>query len=292
MVNAREELIAETRRIAEDFVRQYHKDEEQFFPVIWAVFSERYRKTTGSKSVGLPAEALLDDVQFGLGFARHEVVDLVTPVVLATVAEALRRLREKRLSLSQAEVLVAETASEFGAAAALTAEMVRHLPGLCLAVRDVDVATSTADVSVASRPQYRIWVDGHQHIVSDISKYEARKPDFLFWIDLEERIHLSMGKPPSKALKKMALRLLLFLIERQGRRVPTREVLREVFDEDLGADEPVDKHMVNKIQQQLTALHLFSGEQFRDYLFSADFERGVGLKESFKDKYFVFSRLR
>lgn len=289
--SSREELIADIRRVAEAFVRQHYGDEERFFPVVWEAFEEWFKKLKGSESVRLASETLHADVQVGLGFTRHEVVDLVTPIVLATVAETLRGLREKRLSLSEAGVFVGKTASEFGAAPALTAEMVRYLPGLCRAVRTVDASASTAHVSVASRPQYQIWTEGKQATVSDVSQYEARKASYLLWVDMDEKPHVSIRNPGEK-IGPEAVDLLLCMVKRLGKRVTFEQVLDDVWREEPRTEADLKRSQENKVEQQLTALDRFCKGGFREFLFGEKFAKGLGLKESFSDKYFIFSRLR
>ena len=74
-----------------------------------------------------------------------------------------------------------------------------------------------------------------------------------------------------------------------GFRNSLEDVLRDVFDDTIG-DSP--EHDKNKIDQQLTQLNNCSEKQFRKYVFRKWFSEGLGLDDSFKDKYFLFTRLR
>jgi len=288
---AREELIADIHRIAEEFVRQHYRNEERFFPVVWAAFEAWFKKLKGFESVRLASEALSANVRAGLGFARHGVVDLVTPIVLATVAETLRGLRENGLSLSQAGSFVGKTASEFGAAPALAAQLVRYLPELCFAVRTVDPAASAAHVSVASQPQHEIWTEGRHDIVHDIRQYEARKGAYLFWIDLDEKPLVST-RNPRVTLGREAADLLVCLVKGLGNRLAFEQVLKEVWGEEPDTEAESRRGQENKVEQQITKLDKFCGGGFRQFLFGEKFAKGLGLREAFSDKYFIFCRLR
>jgi hypothetical protein len=64
-----------------------------------------------------------------------------------------------------------------------------------------------------------------------------------------------------------------------------------VWEEKLDEDDHYREIQYNKVEQQLTKLEHFSGSNFRKYLFGKQFEKGIGLKMSFKDTYFIFERL-
>ncbi len=278
-------ILERTREVARAFIAGYFDDESSLFDVFWAVFSSRW-DFGATESSGTRSAKKIEAVIREVSFANDNAVDLVTPVILATVAETARKANGKSLSVAKIEEVVGGAAKSFGASVELVACLVRHLPILCqeafIAKDDAEEAT----VSKAPTPRFRIWTGGESKIVASIDEYEKRKEDFLFWIDLDEKAYVSpVGKKPK--LGTEATKIFLRLVESLGTHVPVTEFLGERYDTSSDAGN-TDK---NKIEQQLTKLHQFSNGQFRGFLFRNWFRNGLGLKESFADKYFLFSRL-
>lgn len=138
--------------------------------------------------------------------------------------------------------------------------------------------------------RYRIWAEGKRDVVDDLSKYEAKKNEYELWIDRDEKKHEST-KNPGATISLKAVDLAICLVERLGKHVLVEEVLRRVWDEEIETNEDFKKSQYNKIELQLTKLQNFCGGGFRKYLFDKKFEKGIGLKTSFRDKYFIFERL-
>jgi len=289
MKNVPASLIADVHYVARGFLQQHYPGELATFEIMF----DALRKAMASTKGRLPdMSRLLSDVQLGLGFARPVASDDVPWIVTQTVWKLFDRTKGQRLSSHELSRMVSQVAVESHAAGELLAVLIRRLPELHDEARAARLSAAEAIISEAPKAQYEIWTGGKHKIVDSIEEYERKKDAYVFWIDWDEGIQLSLGKPPHKLLQKKALALLLYLAKGLGGRVQTRDILKEVFADDLKQDEPVDDLRINRIQQQLTALHNFSGEQFRQHLFDVDFERGVGLEASFKDKYFVLTRLR
>ena len=216
-----------------------------------------------------------------------EGADRVSRIIRLTVTEVLFETKGKRVSLFELEKLVGKIAAGMGASGELLAALVRNLSKLCVEARAANLQNTNALVSRVI-PQYMIWTNGEREIVKDIGVYEKRKKEYLVWIDCDERVHRSVRKKGVK-LGEEAIKLLIYLIERLGRRTQVTQVLRDVFYDTIMNPRETEK---NKIEQQLTALQKFCGGGFRKYIFGEWFKKGLGLHEAFSDKYFIFSRLR
>ena len=146
-----------------------------------------------------------------------------------------------------------------------------------------------AFVSVAQKPQYEIWTTGAHEIVDDISEFEQKKEGYLFWIDLNDRPPV-LEEDSRKHLGTYAVNLLLYLVRpgRFGRLTSLSDILREVWQIEKKEPDDLDK---GRIAQYLAQLQKFSRGKFHKHLLEAKRERGLGLKESFKDKYFIFRRV-
>ena len=89
MVNVSAKAMAEVRRATESFAKQYCRTEERLFPLVWQAFSEWMSRLKGQKPEAGGSDALRVHVQAGLGFAHEDVMDLVTPRVLAATYAAV-----------------------------------------------------------------------------------------------------------------------------------------------------------------------------------------------------------
>ena len=86
-----------------------------------------------------------------------------------------------------------------------------------------------------------------------------------------------MGAPQVATVTTAFVFVLLFFLE--------RDIIYQIV---IMSDDPEgDK---NKIDQQLSKLNTFCGGQFREYCFTKWFDKGLGLKTSFADEYFLFER--
>ena len=276
-----------TKVVAQKFIEINYSQDVSFFDMFWQGFLFKVDKALKVNASGQLTLDSTGQAIANISFARDSAIDSVSPVVLPTVAVIMQQIQKKNLSQSKLEELISSTAAHFGAKPSLTACLVRSLPALCNEVMSYEPNASEATVSVASEPQYKIWTNGKSKIADSIDKYEKNKDKYLFWIDLDAKKHLS-PKNNEQILSPRSIELLRCLVENVGNRKSIDDVLIDVFDDNTSLTK---KHDKSKIGQQLTKLHKHSDSQFRKYLFSKWFENGLGLKDSFKDKYFLFSRL-
>ena len=275
-----------TRIIARAFIERHYPDEAPLFDVFWETFESRMQ-LFHSRFPGIwPAPNTAHDIITEVSFAAGSALDFVTPITLATLSATLQNIKRERLSSAELEKLVRQSAARYGAMPGLIAALVRHMPALCMEILTVNVDCDNAVVFAASKPHYRIWTNGESRIVDSISKYVKHKDDYLFWIDLNETSYVSK-KFGNGRLTPRAVKLLKYLIERLGTPVPVEDVMRDVFDDIMSDNPEGDK---NKIDQQLSKLNKFCGGQFRKYRFDKWFDKGLGLKTSFANKYFLFER--
>jgi len=277
-----------TRMVAKAFIEKNYLKEAPLFDAFWDAFSSRMHDILDRTSEGWPEQNIAKNIVTEISFAKENALDLVTPIVLATTAEVIREVNAGNTSLSELENFIGRTAARFGARVELTASLVRSLPSLCKEVLSTKPGMDEAIVSAASVIQYLIWTKGDSKVVKSIREYEKHKADYLFWIDLNEKSHMSEAAP-NRRIAPEAVALLKYLVENIGTPIPVTDVLRDVFHYDTTGITDIEK---NRIEQQITKLHLFCGGQFREHLFGERFTKGLGLKTSFADKYFLFSRLR
>jgi len=273
-----------TKAISKQFIENHYSQESLLFDAFWHAFSFKVNNIFRADAIG---ELTLDETEHALAdisFARNSAIDSVSPIVLPTVASIMQQIQIKKFSENELEELISTTAAHFGAKPSLTACLTRSLPSLCNEIMSYDPDASQVAVSVTSDPQYRIWTNAESTIVSSIINYEKIKDKYLFWIDLDNRPKTTKASPSPQAIE-----LLKYLVTNIGLRCPVDQVLRNVFKDTIG-DSP--EHDKNKIDQQLTQLNNCSEKQFRKYIFRKWFENGLGLDNSFKDKYFLFTRLR
>ncbi|TKJ38334.1 MAG: hypothetical protein CEE38_06135 [Planctomycetes bacterium B3_Pla] len=275
-----------TRIIARAFIEEHYPDEAPLFDVFWETFASRMQ-LFHSQSPGVwPAPNTAHDIITEVSFAAGGTLDFVTPITLATLSATLHNINRERLSSTELKRLIRQSATQYGSKPRLTAALVRHISALCMEILTVKADGDDAVVSAAPKPQYKIWTNGESWTVDSISKYEEHKDDYLFWIDLNERSHVSK-KFGNRRLTPRAVKLLKYLIERLGTPAPVEDVMKDVFDDVMSDNTEGDK---NKIDQQLSKLNAFCGGQFREYCFTKWFDKGLGLKTSFADEYFLFER--
>ena len=272
--------------VAKKFIESNYSQEVSLFDSFWQAFSFKVNEAfkadaSGKLTIDSTGQAITD-----ISFARDSSIDSVSPIVLPTVAAIMQQIQTKKFSKSKLEDLITTTASHFGAKPSLSACLVRSLPVLCNEVMSYDPNASETTVSVASKPKYRIWTNGKSELVDSIDSYEKDKDKYLFWIDLDAKKHIS-PKNNKQILSPRSIELLRYLVGNIGSRKSTKDILTDVFDDNTNIATEHDK---SKIEQQLTKLQKHSGNQFREFLFSKWFENGLGLNDSFKDQYFLFSR--
>ena len=275
-----------TKVVAKKFIESNYFQEVSLFDSFWQAFSFKVNEAlkadaSGKLTIDSTGQAITD-----ISFARDSAIDSVSPIVLPTVAAIMQQIQLKKFGKNELEDLITTTAAHFGAKPSLSACLVRSLPVLCNEVMSYEPSASEATVSVAPKPQYRIWANGKSKIVDSIDNYEKNKDKYLFWIDLDAKKHLS-PKNNKQILSPQSLELLRYLVENIGNRKTIDDVLADVFDDNTSLTKEHDK---SKIEQQITKLQKHSDNQFREFLFSKWFENGLGLNDSFKDQYFLFSR--
>jgi len=270
--------------VAKKFIESNYFQEVSLFDSFWQTFSFKVNEVLKADASGKLTLDSTGQTIADISFARDSAIDSVSPIVLPTVAAIMQQIQKKNFSKSKLEELISSTAAHFGAEPSLTACLIRSLPFLCNEVMSYEPDASETTVSITSEPQYRIWTNGKSKIVDSIDNCEKNKDKYLFWIDLDKRPKASKASPSPQAIE-----LLKYLVTNIGFRNPVEEVLRDVFNDTIG-DSP--EHDKNKIDQQLTQLNNCSEKQFRKHLFRKWFEGGLGLDDSFKDRYFLFTRLR
>jgi hypothetical protein len=275
-------------RIAADFVQENYPKESTFFVAFWESFETNMNKWQAVAPENWPIAEGTQKVATELGFSDFKSMDLVTPVVLCTVAKVLSKTTSESLSISDLETVVGKVAASCGASGQLLAQLMHHLPQLCVAVQTAKSGVKQAFVSIAKKTQYEIWADGEPpRIVHDIKKYKAKENEYLFWIDLTNGEFKSLGE--KKGLKPTAMKLLLFLVENIGVSLKFRKVYKEV----IGIDPEGVENWRNLLHQYIRQLHKFAEESFREsHLFHDLVYDTLCLKASFRDKYFVFRTLR
>ncbi len=221
---------------------------------------------------------------------REKAFHKLAPIVIATTTRILNELRFRELSLSELQTAVELAASSVGADEELKKIFAGHLPGLCCALAENGSESLMKAAYTESTQLYEIWTEGRHSLVEDITSYEARKKEYLFWIDRDSRIRESPVDPRCR-LGKMAIKLLTYLAGNLGGRVSPAEVLKTVWHENLNGNE-LTQDRKNKIEFQLSVLQKFCGGRLRRYLYPRKFEEGVGLRKSFAGKYFIYRRAR
>ncbi len=277
-------LLNNVKDITQRFIANNYSDELQFFDSFWQVFSakiEEVAKSDFTKSVGLkPANQIISEISL----VRENSLDLMTPVVMGVMAEIMFESRAAILSVDKLEKTIASSAARQGARASLTACLLRNIPKLyndLLQTDDKENATIFKTVR-----QYHIWTAGREEIVESIEEFEKNKTKYLFWLDLDEKQHISVINPKLK-LSSQPAKLLLYLVKNIGQINATENIYRGAIDSDLRLLEQTE---IDNIEANLSKLHKFTGGKFRQYLVG-NHREAFGLKDSFRDKYFLFERL-
>ncbi len=271
------------QEVAHAFIVENYNNESTLFAPCWEAFAARIADLAGTNREEPFASNIIQDISF----AKGNALDLVTPIILATVAETFHGISGKNISAEKAEEIVGRAAMRFGAGVELTASLMRHLPLLCIEAMVTSESADKAVVTHTPTVQYKIWAGGKTWVARDVAEYEAKKDEYLFWLDLDEKSHVS----PISADRRIgprAVALLIYLVDHLGAPMPALDVLRDVFDDDC---QTITEDRKDKVEQQLSKLQKYCGGHFREYLYGLWTEKGLGLKETFANKYLFFSRL-
>ena len=280
--------LSTTRAIAEKFIEINYSEEAPLFDAFWQAFTFKINAVFKAGTIGQLTLKQTSQIITEISIAKEYALDLMTPIIIGTVTEIMYEMRKKDFSANELEKLIGSAAARQGAKPSLTACLLRNLPKLCNELSSCKENVSEAIVSNSSVSQYRIWTEGSNRVVDSIDKYEKNKMKYLFWIDLDERPYISHITSGSR-IGPEALEFLKYLVKSLGQRKPVNNVLIEVFKDTIADITGTEE---NRIEQQITKLNAYSNGQFRKYLYGNKFKKGIGLKNSFADKYFLFERLR
>ena len=282
--------INNTKTISKEFIENNYSNEISFFDTFWQVFSKKISeaiKFNGSGQLKLePVDKILKEVSFSQGYTH----DFVSPVVALIVAEVLHELNTNRYSQSKMKNIIHSAATRHRAKPSLTACLVKGLPTLCkdiIACKDDDASEAIVNESILLS-QYRVWTEGRDYICKNIEKYEKKKHQYLFWIDLDAKKHIA-PQSPEISLDPKAVQLLQYLIDNIGNRVQIPSVINDIY---RTSSYKIEQEY-GKIAQHITQLNNFckNKDKFDDYLFANWRHEGLGLNDDFKEKYFLFKRV-
>ena len=151
------------KRTAKHFVEQNYKNELQFFDTFWEIFlpliNNGLSKFTDSN--------IITDISF----AKANALDLVTPVILATVTETIHKRCNNNFSTQELEKFIGKTAAHFGASVELTASLTRGLTALCTEVFSTKQNADKSVISSVALTQYQIWTN--EELRSFLAKFES-----------------------------------------------------------------------------------------------------------------------
>ena len=278
--NNKTEWLSNTKTAAQIFIEKHLSEESPFFETFWQAFSvkinEAFKSEDISKITCKPVSCVVAEISFVKGYAQ----DFVTPIVTLTIAEVLYVLNTGKYSFAELEEIIHSSAARHGAKPSLTACLVRSLPSLCKDIAACKRNHPTESiVSQAPGPsEYLIWTEGKKIILGNMDKYEKNRDKYLLWIDLDK---------PAKVLTPMSIRLLIYLVENIGVPVSIPSILKNIFDD---ASNLYSKEDTSKINQQLVKLENYTGKRFRQYLMAGWPDESLGLRDEFRDKYFLFKR--
>ena len=288
MTNENESWLNTAKQVASKFIESNYPDEVSLFDTFWQAFSFQFNRFSKGVSFDQLTPNLTKQALSNISFADDNSLDLMTPIILGTITETTYVLKNKKVSTSELEQIIGSAAARQGAKPNLTACLIKNLPSLFNDLMSCKQNAAEAIIRTAPKPLYKIWTKGKVFTAENMDGYEKIKDSFLFWIDLDAKSHISSLDKKSR-ISKEAIGLLIYLVEKIETPIPATEVLRDVFDDDTNK---VDETQKNKVEQQITKLQKFCDGQFREHLFGNWPKNGLGLKESFANKYFIFKRLR
>ena len=164
--------LSAAKTVTKKFIKNNYSQEDSLFDAFWQAFlfkaNEIFKADVTGRLIFDPTGQSLANISF----TNDSSIDLVSPVVLPTVAAIMQQIQTKDFSKNELEELISTTAANFGAKPSLTACLVRSLPSLCNEVMSYEPDASEATISIACKSQYKIWTNGEVRIVDSIDKYE------------------------------------------------------------------------------------------------------------------------
>jgi len=270
--------------VARDFIESNYTDEASFFDAFWEAFVFRFETCLA----GVPFEQLTPDttgqVLSDISLTRQDSIDLMTPIIIGAAIETAYALKSRKLTIDELEAVVESAAGRLGADKVLSACLIKNLPALFVDLLHRSNDAKEALIREAPDPLYKIWTNGRVITTDSINEYENNKDAYIIWLDLDKKPEKRKSAPDQGAI-----RLLRYLVEHIGSRTPVADIPRHVYGGYTGLTNEHDK---NKIGQHLTQLHNFSRKQFREYLLPNWTTLGLGLRNSFKKRYILFTRIR
>lgn len=175
-------VMERTREVARAFIAGHFDNESYLFDVFWDVFSSRWDFGKTESSGICSSQKTIAAIR-EVSFANDNAVDLVTPVIVATVAETALKLNGKDLSLAKIKKVVANAVAHCEAGVELAACLVRYLPTMweeALATKK-DSEEAVGQI-VDGIPVEKLWVE---HCDSVGKPHEIPSPS-TGWYNIEE----------------------------------------------------------------------------------------------------------
>ena len=276
--------------LSKKFVEDNYSEELFFFDTFWQIFSIKLNeviKSHDAASLFVPMSPVVSELSFARGYSQ----DFITPIATLIIAEVLHELNEGKYTAPELEDIIHSSATLHGAKNSLTACLIRSLPSLC---NEIMICKNSnpqeALIRESPRPsEYRIWTEGIYIVSDNIEKYVKKKGEYLLWIDLSAKQHVSSNNPEA-FLHPRAVHLLLCLVEHIGTTLSVEYVIKHVYK---GNTSLTLEHDKGKIAQHITQLNNFCGGRgtFDSYLSANWRHAGLCLRKEFEDKYFLFSRV-
>jgi hypothetical protein len=291
MAQKLDRLLQEIRDVSVVFIGAEYPRETAYLDAALNAFAQWAGRFAGGAEAlaKLPLRVLVSGFDAGLGAFDEQGVDVVTPILLGTVAKTMVILdldepRKRKKPLSD---LVAEIAVGCGARGGLLAELTSRLPGLCEAVRAARSEVKEAYISTAQSPQYQVWTDRETKFVESIASYEERKDGFLFWINVSANEFKSLGElRPDLHLTALSISVLRAIGEVSGCTVKWEDLAKKIWE----------KRKVRpkgNIEVELTRLEKFSRHRLRNsFLGPGESKNELTVKTDFAKCYCIVKRLR
>lgn len=273
------EWLSTVKMFSKNFVSENYPEELSLFDSFWLVFYEKLIDIQAGEQLNLtPSRMVINQISF----VSETSLDLVSPVVLSVFAEVMVIVKSKNLTINELEKEIAAIAARHRAKPSLIACLTRSISLLYQELKKIDDTSEAKIYEVLTH--YRIWTAAREEIVESVDKYEKNKSKYLFWIDLDKKQQVSALNPKLK-LPAKPVELLHTMVKHIGSPIPL-----EVLSKEFSQSGEIEGSDIDNIEQNLSKLHKFCGNNFRQYLFT-NHKRGFGLKDSFRDKYFLFERI-
>lgn len=259
---AREKLMAGIRQVAETFVRQYYKDEERFFPIVWAAFDGGLKKIRTPESVEFVSEALLAEIRVGLGFAQEAAMDLVTPRVLAATYAAAFDVT--LMSEEAGPGYVGKVVRKYGERFKVPAEFLPTLEDfLSKLLKEEEERVELVSLGGPSHNELVLlrWDEpfraGSQgELAAEIDKTRAEKRELDLFLDDLRNEFLVKGAP--RSLQALQRRLFVCLLMRVGEYWEYAELFYRIWGDEAES--------VNNFHQLLYKLHGTTDHVLKDFI--------------------------